>query len=97
MANCRTVSKLLSDGRSNSSLSRAKEYIDSYCKTGEIIVKDDEITNEIDGTIENIMSTATEGVMSTNKSSDEYAHDIKIWWREADSRQNKTSVTVVLL
>ncbi len=27
--------------------------------------------------------------MSTNKSSVEYAHDIDIWWGEADSPQNK--------
>jgi hypothetical protein len=37
------------------------------------------------------MSTATESVISTNKSSDEYAHDIDIWWGEADSRQKKYS------
>jgi hypothetical protein len=37
------------------------------------------------------LSTDTEGAMSTNKSSDEYAHDIDIWWGEAYSRQNKYS------
>ncbi len=37
------------------------------------------------------LSTATESVMSTNKSSDEYAHDIDIRWGEAESRQNKYS------
>jgi hypothetical protein len=66
LANCRTVSKPLSDGkptmplRPNSSLSRAQEYIDLYCKTGDIKVKADEITNEIDDTIETILSTATQ-------------------------------------
>jgi hypothetical protein len=36
--------------------------------------------------------------MSTNKSSDEYAHDIDIWWGEADSRtvvRTSTPVTVM--
>jgi hypothetical protein len=30
-------------------------------------------------------------VMSINKSSYKYSHDIDIWWGEADSRQNKYS------
>jgi hypothetical protein len=48
-------------------MSRAQEYIDLYCKTGQIKVKVDEIANEIDKNIETIMSTATEGVMYANQ------------------------------
>ncbi len=51
-------------------------------------------------TLQKLLSTDTEGVtyMSTNKSSDEYAHDIDIWWGEADSRtvvRTSTPVTVM--
>jgi hypothetical protein len=42
---------------------RAQEYIHLNCKTGDIKVKVEEITNEIDDIIETIISTATEGVM----------------------------------
>ncbi len=74
---------------------RAQEYIHLNCKTGDIKVKVEEITNEIDDIIETIISTATEGVMWTNKSFDVYAHDIDIWWGEADSRNKYSRVTVM--
>jgi hypothetical protein len=48
--------------RPNPSLSRAQEYIDLYCKTGDIKVNDEEIANEIDEIIETIMSTDTQKV-----------------------------------
>ena len=44
----------------------------------------------MDNIIETIISKGTQSVMATtsNKSADEHAHDVEVWWGEIDS-QNK--------
>ena len=41
------------------------------------------------------MSIDTEGVMSTNKSSDEYAHDLMIFGGEKQNKYPNTRVTLM--
>jgi len=36
----------------------------------------------MDNIIETIISKGTQSVMATNKSADEHAHDVEVWWGE---------------
>ncbi len=61
---------------------------------GEPFEKEEEITNEMDGIMETILSTCEEAVMSSSsgKSADELAHNVSAWWGEVDN-QNTSIVS----
>jgi hypothetical protein len=65
-----------------------------HCEPGESFEKDKDVTYEIDGIIETVMSRGAEGGMTTNKSADEYAHELYNWWGELDhNKQSSDTAT----